>query len=92
MRSESKGGAKYFFTFIDDHSRYCEVSFMKRKNQVLSELMKFKNMVETQTGKRIKCIHSDNGTKYCNKKFEKYLQDWEIRRFGFFIHAIKLGQ
>ena len=47
MRSDSKGGAKYFVTFIDDHSRYCKVSFIKRKNQVFPEFMKYKNMVET---------------------------------------------
>ena len=35
-------------------------------------------MDETQTGKRIKFIHSDNGTEYCNKEFDKYLQDWGI--------------
>ena len=47
MRSESKGGAKYFITFIDDHSRYCEVSFIKIKNQVFSEFVKFKNTKNT---------------------------------------------
>ena len=61
MSSESKAGAKYFVTFIKDHSRYCEVSFIKRKNHVLSEFMKYKNIVETQTGKRIKFIYSDKG-------------------------------
>ena len=79
MRSESIGGAKYFVTFIDDHRRYCEVGFIKRKDQVFSEFLKYKNMAEIQTGKRIKFIYPDNGTEYYNE-FDKYLQDWGIRR------------
>lgn len=35
MRIESNGNAKYFITFIDDHSGWCEIRMMKGKHQVL---------------------------------------------------------
>lgn len=32
MRVESNGKAKYFATFIDDHSRWCEIRMLKKKD------------------------------------------------------------
>jgi len=32
---ESVGGAKYFVTFIDDHSRYTEVVMLRNRSDVL---------------------------------------------------------
>ncbi|CAA9993488.1 unnamed protein product [Nesidiocoris tenuis] len=36
--------------------------------------------METLTGKKIKFIQSDNGTEYCNKEFDRYLQAHGISR------------
>ncbi|CAB0018378.1 unnamed protein product, partial [Nesidiocoris tenuis] len=36
--------------------------------------------METFTGKKIKFIQSDNGTEYCNKEFDRYLQAHGIFR------------
>ncbi|KRZ07267.1 Retrovirus-related Pol polyprotein from transposon TNT 1-94 [Trichinella pseudospiralis] len=33
MRQNSIGGSKYFVTFIDDHSRWCETYFLKNRNE-----------------------------------------------------------
>ena len=37
-------------------------------------------MVENETGKRLKCLRSDNGDEYRNKYFENYCSYHEIRR------------
>lgn len=36
--------------------------------------MEFKNLVENQTGKRIKILRTDNGSEYCNRSFLDYLR------------------
>ncbi|KAG8484503.1 hypothetical protein CXB51_023752 [Gossypium anomalum] len=48
----SLGGMHYFVTFVDDYSRKVWVYLMKRKNEVLDAFLKWKKMVETQTGRK----------------------------------------
>ncbi|CAA9998103.1 unnamed protein product, partial [Nesidiocoris tenuis] len=71
MQVQSKGGAKYFLTLIDDYSRWCEIRFVKKKSDVFAEFKKFKNLVETQKGRKIKYIQSDNGKEFCNREFDR---------------------
>ena len=37
-------------------------------------------MVEIETGKKLKCLRSDNGGEYCNKEFDRYCSEHGIRR------------
>ena len=60
MRCSSLGGARYFVVFIDDHSRWCAVYFMKNKSEVIHKFIEFKCMAENQTGRKIKALQSDN--------------------------------
>ena len=39
MRTESKGGARYFMTVTDDNSRWCEVYFLHHKFEVASKFV-----------------------------------------------------
>lgn len=80
FRKASSGGAKYFVTFIDDSSRWCEVYFLRRKSGVFEAFKLYQKLVEKQTGKKVKCIQSDNGGEYCNEEFNKYLADQGIER------------
>lgn len=80
MRVESNGKALYFITFIDDNSRWCEVRFLRKKSDVLSEFRKMRALMERQKGAKIKCIQSDNGTEYLNNLFDEYLENDGIRR------------
>lgn len=79
MQVSSYGGARYFVTFTDDHSRMSHVYFMKTKNQVFEKFQEYKALVENQTGKRIKIFRSDNGTEYVNNQFLKFFKDCGIQ-------------
>lgn len=80
MRVTSIGGSHYFITFIDDATRWCEVKFLKHKSEALEAFKNFKNKVEKQTGKKVKCLQSDNGLEYINNSFKKFLDDQGITR------------
>ncbi|GKE95032.1 putative RNA-directed DNA polymerase [Tanacetum coccineum] len=64
IKTKTLGGCSYFITFIDDHSRKVWVHTLKTKDQVLDVFKQFHALVERQTGKKLKCIRSDNGGEY----------------------------
>jgi hypothetical protein len=68
MQTVSQGGAKYFVTFIDDYSRFVVAFFIAQKSQVVDKFIEFKALMENQLNKKIKCLRTDNGTEYVNKK------------------------
>ncbi|KAL5804931.1 hypothetical protein ACOSQ3_031731 [Xanthoceras sorbifolium] len=76
----SLGGMHYFITFVDGFSRRVWVYVMKNKSEVLNVFLKWKKMVETHTGRKIKRLRSDNGDKYKNDPFLQVCQDEGIVR------------
>ena len=73
-KSESKGGIYYFVTFVLDFSKRTWVYVMKSKRDAFDVFLKWKNMAETQTGKKIKHLKTDNGGEFCNDRFLKLCQ------------------
>ena len=71
MKTKTLGGALYFVTFIDDCSRKLWVYVLKTKDQVLGVFKQFQASVERETGKKLKCIRTDNGGEYCGP-FDEY--------------------
>jgi hypothetical protein len=59
--------SRYVLRFIDDYSRYTWVYFLRQNSEVFYHLKDFKALIETQTGKKIKILHTDNGGDYINK-------------------------
>ncbi|KAJ4721959.1 Retrovirus-related Pol polyprotein from transposon TNT 1-94 [Melia azedarach] len=78
MSTMSLGGAYYFVTFIDDHSRKIWVYTLRSKDQVLSVFKQFQASVERETGKKLKCIRTDNGGEYIGP-FDAYCREQGIR-------------
>ena len=64
LKVKSFGGALYFVTFIDDYSGKLWVYALKSKDQVLEKFKEFHASVERQSGKKLKCIRTDNGGEY----------------------------
>ncbi|RVW20652.1 Retrovirus-related Pol polyprotein from transposon TNT 1-94 [Vitis vinifera] len=75
----SLGGSRYYITFIDDSSRKVWVYFLKNKSDVFVTFKKWKAMVETETGLKVKCLRSDNGGEYIDGGFSKYCAAQGIR-------------
>lgn len=80
FRTQAANGAKYFVTFVDDHSRWCEVFFLKQKSGVAEAFRLYQAHVERQTGRKIKCLQSDNGKEYCNDELDSILDNQGIER------------
>ena len=66
------GGASYFVTFIDDFSRKVWAYPLKRKDEVFFVFQHFVTLVEAQIGKKVKCLHFDNGGEYVSKPFQDF--------------------
>ena len=71
IRINNREGYKYFLLFQDEATRMLFVYFLRSKTEVCEKFKEFKQMVELQTGKRIKYLMSDNGTEYQNQYFEE---------------------
>ena len=79
MNVDSLGGSRYMVTFSDDFSRYTFVYLLRSKDEVLTKFREFVNLVENQTGHkvktlnlRIKTLRTDNGGEYISKAFAAF--------------------
>ena len=61
---QSLGGFCYYVIFIDDASIKTWVYCIRKKYDVFATLKKWKDLVEIETGKRLKCLRNDNGGEY----------------------------
>jgi transposase InsO family protein len=61
-----------YVTFIDEATRKNCVYCIRQKSDVFDTFKKLKSLVENETGKKLKCLRSDNGGEYCNKEFDDY--------------------
>ncbi|CAH9139832.1 unnamed protein product [Cuscuta epithymum] len=68
--TESRGGKRYYMTFIDDFSRYAKVYLLRSKDEAGEMFMKYKAEVENQLDRKIKRLRSDRGGEY-NTNFLK---------------------
>ena len=71
MDVRSLGGAQYFVTFLGDHSRRVWAFVLKTKDRVTSSISKFQARIERESGRKLKCVRSDNGDEY-RGPFEAY--------------------
>jgi len=64
-------GYKYFLIIMDYYSRCTWVYLFKSKSETQALIQQFSVMVETQFDTKIKCLRSDNGTKFIMKDIFK---------------------
>ncbi|KAH9781907.1 retrovirus-related pol polyprotein from transposon TNT 1-94-like protein [Citrus sinensis] len=76
----SMGGAKYMVTFIDDYFRRCWVYPIKKKSDVFPVFKEYKARVELESGKKIKCLRTDNSGEYTNGGFLIFCKQEGIQR------------
>ena len=75
LKTPSLNGSKYYIAFIYDHTRMCWIYFMKYKTKVADIFFKFKAWIETQSGRKMQMLRSDNGTEYTSQMFNKFCED-----------------
>ena len=56
---KSKGGKKYYVTFIDDKTHLTHLYLLKLKDKTEKAYKQYEAWVETQMGVKIKVLHSD---------------------------------
>ena len=58
----TRGGKRFYITFIDDYSRYTRVHLLRNKDEAMDAFIKYKNELENQLIKKIKRLRSDSIT------------------------------
>ena len=76
----TRGGARYFVSFIDDFSRKAWIYLMKSKDQVFEKFKAWRALVEKQSGRDLKILRSDNGGEYTSTEFTQYCSAEGIMR------------
>ncbi|CDF34864.1 unnamed protein product [Chondrus crispus] len=73
LEVQSNGGAKYFITFIDDHSNWSVVYPMHHKSEAFERYKMFAQLAQTHTGRKIKVLRTDRGGEYLSTEFKSFL-------------------
>ena len=76
----SLGGSHYYVILINDSIQKTWVYFIKKKFDAFETFKKWKALVENETGKKLKCLRSDNEGDYYKNSFEDYCSLNGIRR------------
>ncbi|CDF39896.1 unnamed protein product [Chondrus crispus] len=73
LEVQSIGGAKYFITFIDDHSNWSVVYPMHHKSEAFERYKMFAQLAQTHTGRKIKVLRTDRSGEYLSTEFKSFL-------------------
>ena len=57
----TRGGKKFYVTFIDDYSRFARIYLLRSKDEAFDMFLSYKAEVENQLDRKIKRIRSDRG-------------------------------
>ncbi|XP_050889487.1 uncharacterized protein LOC127094740 [Lathyrus oleraceus] len=71
----TRGGNRYFITFIDDSSIYTHVYLLKHKDDAFNAFKTYKAEVENQLNKSIKVLRSDRGGEYFSIEFDAFCEE-----------------
>ncbi|KAM0933235.1 putative RNA-directed DNA polymerase [Dioscorea sansibarensis] len=65
---------------VDDCTRFSWVYFLHHNSQALESFKTFKQLVETQTGCKLKALRTDRGGEFTSKEFSQYLNACGVQR------------
>jgi hypothetical protein len=71
--------ARFVLIFFDDFSCFTWIYFLRKKYEVFQHLKDFKSLVETQFGKKIKVLQTDNGGEYVNHEIHNIFHEAGIQ-------------
>lgn len=66
------GGARYVATFLDDYSGLSVAEPLKTKGEVVDAVKRVIPFLETQSGKTLKIVRTDNGGEYINDSLRQF--------------------
>ncbi|KAI1004075.1 hypothetical protein K3495_g4137 [Podosphaera aphanis] len=71
----SLSGKYYYITFIDEHTRYAWVKFLRNKSEASQHMIDFVKYVKTQFKTNIKRWRTDNGREFVNESVHKLFRE-----------------
>ena len=74
----TRGGKRFYITFINDYSRYKRVYLLRNKDEAMDAFIKYKNEVENQISKKIKRLRFDKGGEYESNPFNNFYEEHGI--------------
>ena len=78
MSAASIDGYKWTATYLNDHTHYGMMFFLKHKDEQFDTFKTYKAWAECQTGWKLKTIHTDRGGEFLSKEQKRYLQECGI--------------
>ena len=72
--TETRGGKKYYITFVDDHSRYTKLYLLRSKDEAENVFYTYMAEVENQLNRKIKRIRSDRGGEYITNSWKDFCE------------------
>jgi hypothetical protein len=67
--------SRFVLIFVDDFSHFTWIYFLRQKSEVFQHLKDFKDLVETQSRKKIKVLQTDNGGEYVNHEIHNIFHE-----------------
>ena len=71
----SIGGYKYTTTYLDDHSSFGVMFYLKHKNKEFTAFKAYKSWAKRQLGTKLKCKQTDCGGEFMSNEQKAYLTE-----------------
>ena len=75
----SIGGYKYTATYLDDHSSFGVMFYLKSKSEEFNGFKTYKAWAEQQLSTKLKCKRTDRGGEFMSKEQKAYLTENGIK-------------